>query len=56
MFQEPNKFGCSQGQVFDSQNQQCKDPSEVADCSCWYECKENSACPKECNPDCSCPA
>ncbi len=22
--QEPNKFGCSKGQVFDSENQQCK--------------------------------
>ncbi len=25
--QEPNKFGCSKGQVFDSENQQCKGQS-----------------------------
>jgi hypothetical protein len=25
--QEPNKFGCSKGQVFDSENQQCKGKS-----------------------------
>jgi hypothetical protein len=53
---EPNKFGCSKGQVFDSENQQCKDPKDVPDCRCWYECQESSKCPEQCNPDCSCPA
>jgi hypothetical protein len=28
--QEPNKFGCSKGQVFDSENQQCKGQSACA--------------------------
>jgi len=52
---EPNKFGCSSGQVFDTTNQQCKVPKEVPDCACWYECGEDSRCPDSCNPDCSCP-
>jgi len=51
---EPNKFGCSEGQVFAADTQQCKPPEEVPECACWYQ----EACPKDCpdcNPDCSCP-
>merc|ERR1712243_201227 len=33
---EPNKFGCPDGQVFDSEIQVCKKPEEVPECSCWY--------------------
>merc|ERR1712038_2050028 len=52
---DPNKFGCSEGQVFDADSQICKDAEEVADCACWYGCEEDSACPDSCNADCSCP-
>lgn len=52
---DPNKFGCSKGQVFDAQTQVCKAPEDVPDCSCWYECSEDSKCPDSCNADCSCP-
>jgi len=52
---EPNKFGCPEGKVFDTEKQQCKDPEEVSDCRCWYQCLEDSRCPVDCNPDCSCP-
>ena len=41
-FQTPNKFGCSDGEVFDAYTQQCKSPNEVPECACHYECKENS--------------
>jgi len=51
---EPNKFGCPDGQVFDSEIQVCKKPEEVPECSCWYGCPDNSPCGQECNADCSC--
>jgi hypothetical protein len=53
---EPNKFGCSGGQVFDAKSQVCKDPKEVPECGCWYSCDEKSKCPDSCNADCSCPS
>jgi len=57
---DPNKFGCEGpsaknkyiGQVFDSTVNQCKDPEEVPECSCWYDCKAASC--EDCNSDCSC--
>ena len=52
---QPNKFGCSKGQVFDDKTLVCKKPEEVPICTCWYECDPNSACPTDCNADCSCP-
>ena len=52
---DPNKFGCSKGQVFDSLSLTCKDPLDVPECSCWYDCGENSNCPGTCQADCSCP-
>ena len=52
---DPNKFGCSQGQVFDAVSLTCKDPLEVPECGCWYDCGEDSKCPGTCNADCSCP-
>jgi len=51
---EPNKFGCSEGNVFDRSSQQCKDPVEVPECRCWYQCLEDSECPNDCFSDCSC--
>jgi len=53
--QEPNKFGCSEGNVFDRVTQVCKAAEEVDECKCWYACPENSQCPDDCNADCSCP-
>lgn len=53
---EPNKLGCSEGQVFDAASVICKNPAEVKECRCWYECDEKSACPDACNGDCSCPS
>jgi hypothetical protein len=53
---EPNKFGCSSGQVFDALSLTCKSSEEVADCKCWYDCGKNSKCPGECNADCTCPS
>jgi len=53
---EPNKLGCPKGQVYDAENYVCKTPEEVAECSCWYDCGENSRCPDSCNADCSCPS
>lgn len=53
---EPNKFGCTKGQVFDATTLTCKTTEEVPDCSCWYDCGENSRCPDSCNADCTCPA
>ena len=32
-FQEPNKFGCSEGNVFDAETQVCKLAEEVRTCS-----------------------
>jgi len=52
---DPNKFGCSKGQVFDALSLTCKDPLDVPECSCWYDCGENSNCPGTCQADCSCP-
>jgi len=52
---EPNKFGCSEGNVFDRLTQVCKPAEEVDECRCWYACPENSQCPDDCNADCSCP-
>ena len=52
---DPNKFGCLKGQVFDGESLTCKQPEDVADCKCWYECPEDSNCPDSCNADCSCP-
>jgi len=52
---EPNKFGCSEGNVFDRLTQVCKPAEEVDECKCWYACPENSSCPDDCNADCSCP-
>ena len=53
---EPNKLGCPKGQVYDAENYVCKTPEEVAECSCWYDCGENSRCPDSCYADCSCPS
>merc|ERR1712126_92111 len=50
--EEPNKFGCSDGNVFDTISQQCKDPALVPECSCYYECYDD--CPKGCYPNCEC--
>merc|ERR1711935_261391 len=44
-----------QGQVFDALSLTCKDPLDVPECSCWYDCGENSNCPGTCQADCSCP-
>merc|ERR1712113_251126 len=52
---DPNKFGCAKGQVFDAVSLTCKDPLDVPECGCWYDCGENSKCPGTCNADCSCP-
>ena len=68
--QEPNKFGCPQGNVFDAESQVCKIAEEVtlavscpvltlnvlqvAECACWYGCPEDSKCGDDCNADCSC--
>ena len=52
---DPNKFGCTKGQVFDSVSLTCKEPEDVPECGCWYDCGENSNCPGSCNADCSCP-
>jgi len=51
---DPHKFGCSEGNVFNSLTQQCKEPEEVAECACWYSCK--AALCDDCNVDCTCPA
>merc|ERR1712112_500814 len=51
---EPNKFGCPDGNVFESQTQVCKKPEEVPECACWYGCPDNSPCGNECNADCTC--
>lgn len=53
---EPNKFGCPKGEVFNAETLTCKDPEDVPDCACWYECGDDSRCPDSCNADCSCPA
>jgi len=53
---DPNKFGCSKGQVFDALSLTCKDPLDVPECACWYDCGEKSNCPGTCQADCSCPA
>ena len=53
--QEPNKFGCSEGNVFAADSQTCKPADEVPECRCWYACPEDSNCPDDCNADCSCP-
>jgi len=53
---EPNKFGCSEGNVFDAETQVCKLAEEVPECACWYGCPENSKCGNDCNADCSCGA
>jgi hypothetical protein len=42
--------------VFDTKSLVCKTPEEVSECSCWYECGEDSKCPDSCNADCSCPS
>merc|ERR1719410_2454999 len=52
---EPNKFGCSEGNVFAAESQTCKPADEVPECRCWYACPEDSNCPDDCNADCSCP-
>jgi len=55
---QPNKFGCSDGLVFDAGTQICKDPLDVQECKCWYDCEEaDAACrgTDQCNADCSCP-
>jgi len=52
---EPNKFGCSEGNVFAADSQTCKPAEDVAECRCWYSCPEDSNCPDDCNADCSCP-
>jgi len=55
---EPNKFGCSFGNVFDDESQTCVPVDEGPDrCFCEYECPEEP-CPgnKRCKSDCSCPA
>merc|ERR1711910_186278 len=52
---EPNKFGCSEGNVFAADSQTCKPAEEVPECSCWYSCPEDSNCPDDCNADCTCP-
>jgi len=54
---DPNKFGCSDGQVFDAETQICKLPEDVRDCRCWYDCEAaQSPCREsgQCNADCSC--
>jgi len=51
---DPNKFGCPKGEVFNAESLTCKDPEEVPDCACWYDCGEDSRCPETCNADCSC--
>ena len=53
---DPNKFGCPKGEVFSAQTLTCKDPEEVPECACWYDCGEDSRCPETCNADCSCGA
>ena len=53
---DPNKFGCPKGEVFNAESLTCKDPEEVPDCACWYDCGEDSRCPETCNADCSCGA
>jgi len=53
---DPNKFGCTKGEVFDADTQVCKKPEDVPDCACWYECHEDSDCPDSCNADCTCPS
>ena len=53
---EPNKFGCTNGQVFDASSLTCKTTEEVPDCACWYDCGEDSKCPGQCNADCTCPS
>merc|ERR1712203_1123846 len=40
---------------FDSLSLTCKDPLDVPECSCWYDCGENSNCPGTCQADCSSP-
>jgi len=52
---DPNKFGCTKGEVFDATSLTCKTPDKVPDCKCWYECEEDSRCPGECAADCTCP-
>jgi len=52
---DPNKFGCSKGQVFDALSLTCKEPIDVPECACWYDCGEKSSCPGTCQADCSCP-
>jgi len=53
---DPNKFGCPKGEVFNAETLTCKDPEDVPDCACWYECGDDSRCPDSCNADCSCPS
>ena len=55
-FREPHKIACYIGLVYDAEDYTCKTPKEVAECSCWYDCGENSLCPDSCNADCSCPS
>lgn len=52
----PMKLGCGANQAFDEKSKVCKVVEEVPECSCWYECLEDSECPETCNADCSCPA
>ncbi len=50
---DPNKFGCSQGQVFDEVTEVCKPAEEVPECACWYECP--ASCKSgQCDPNCKC--
>merc|ERR1711983_419033 len=48
---DPNKFGCAKGQVFDAVSLTCKDPLDVPECACWYDCGEKSNCPGTCQAD-----
>jgi len=49
---DPNKFGCTTGDVFDHETNICKKPEEVPECKCWYDC--DAAQCDDCNSDCSC--
>ncbi len=50
---DPNKFGCSDQQVFDEATQVCKPAEEVPECACWYDCPKHCDT-GECAPDCTC--
>jgi hypothetical protein len=50
------ELGCQKGEVFDHRTLVCTSPDiGPKDCRCWYECLENSTCPKNCRSDCTCP-